>query len=94
MPTITSWVAGRKLLTRAGILKAQAQAVEANDLDGRRLPNNTRARVVHMVKMSRKTILKYLGAPPDQIGAELAAFTEAVKMAEIALGAWRMVGRR
>ena len=38
-----------------------------------------------MVKMSRKTILKYLGAPPDQIGAELAAFTEAVKMAEIAL---------
>jgi hypothetical protein len=47
-----------------------------------------------MVKMSRKTILKYLGAPPDQIGAELAAFTEAVKMAEIALGAWRMVGRR
>jgi hypothetical protein len=53
-----------------------------------------RARVVHMVKMSRKTILKYLGAPPDQIGAELAAFTEAVKMAEIALGARRMVARR
>jgi hypothetical protein len=47
-----------------------------------------------MVKMSRKTILKYLGAPPDQIGAELAAFTEAVKMAEIALGARRMVARR
>ena len=47
-----------------------------------------------MVKMSRKTILKYLGAPPDQNGAELAAFTEAVKMAEIALGARRMVARR
>jgi hypothetical protein len=33
-----------------------------------------------MARMSRKNVLKYLGASPDQIGAELATFTEAAKV--------------
>lgn len=33
-----------------------------------------------MARMSRKNVLKYLGAAPEQIGAELESFTEAAKV--------------
>lgn len=33
-----------------------------------------------MAKMSRKEMLRHLGATPDQIGAELATFSDAAKI--------------
>jgi hypothetical protein len=33
-----------------------------------------------MAKLSRKEVLRYLGGTPDQVGADLVAFTEAAKV--------------